>query len=105
LTAFAEVGADVLYAPFPPDLDSLVKIVSAVAPKPVNVLISPADRVLTVAELQHAGVKRVSLGPALYTNVLAALEQAARALKGGDIAAATTGIDLGRVTERLARTS
>jgi 2-methylisocitrate lyase-like PEP mutase family enzyme len=104
LTAFAEVGADVLYAPFPPDLDSLVKIVSAVAPKPVNVLISPADRVLTVAELQHAGVKRVSLGPALYTNVLAALEQAARALKGGDIAAATTGIDLGRVTERLART-
>lgn len=105
LTAFAEVGADVLYAPFPPDLDSLVKIVSAVAPKPVNVLISPADRVLTVAELQQAGVKRVSLGPALYTNALAALERAARALKAGDIAAVTTGIDLGRVTERLARTS
>jgi 2-methylisocitrate lyase-like PEP mutase family enzyme len=103
LTAFAEVGADVLYAPFPPDLDSLVKIVSAVAPKPVNVLISPADRVLTVAELQHAGVKRVSLGPALYTNALAALERAAQALKGGDIATAAAGIDLGRVTERLVR--
>lgn len=104
LTAFADVGADVLYAPFPPDLESLVKIVSAVAPKPVNVLISPADQVLTVAQLQQAGVKRVSLGPALYTNALAALERAAQALKAGNIAAATTGIALGRVNERLART-
>lgn len=104
LTAFAEVGADVLYAPFPPDLDSLITIISAVAPKPVNVLISPADQVLTVAELQQAGAKRVSLGPALYTNALAALEQAAQALKSGDIAGATTGIDLGRVNERLPRT-
>lgn len=103
LTAFAEAGADVLYAPFPPDLESLVKIVSAVAPTPVNVLISPADQVLTVAELQRAGVKRVSVGPALYTNALGALEQAARALKDGDIAAATAGIDLSRVNERLAR--
>lgn len=67
LTAFAEVGADVVYAPFPPDLASLEAIVAAVAPTPVNVLISPADQVLTVAELQAAGVKRISLGPALYT--------------------------------------
>ena len=63
LTAFAEVGADVLYAPFPPDLDALVAIVTAVAPTPVNVLVSPSDKVLTVAELQKAGVKRISLGP------------------------------------------
>ncbi|MFB7225609.1 isocitrate lyase/phosphoenolpyruvate mutase family protein [Streptomyces sp. NPDC056227] len=47
LTAFAEVGADVVYAPFPPDLDALVAIVTAVAPTPVNVLISPANKVLT----------------------------------------------------------
>ena len=55
LTAFAEVGADVLYAPYPPDLDALVAIVTAVAPTPVNVLISPADQVLTVAELRRSG--------------------------------------------------
>jgi len=103
LTAFAEVGADVLYAPFPPDLDSLTRIVSAVAPTPVNVLISPADRVLTVPELQRVGVKRVSLGPALYTNAMSALEQAARALENGEIAAATAGMGFDRVAELIGR--
>jgi 2-methylisocitrate lyase-like PEP mutase family enzyme len=104
LTAFAEAGADVVYAPFPPDLESLVEIITAVAPTPVNVLISPADRVLTVAELQKAGVKRISLGPVLFTHAMGALDEAARTLKAGDIASATTGIDLGRLNERLART-
>jgi 2-methylisocitrate lyase-like PEP mutase family enzyme len=103
LTAFAEVGADVLYAPFPPDLDSLVAIVTAVAPAPVNVLISPADQVLTVPELQQAGVKRISLGPALYTHAMSALEEAATALVAGDIASAATGIGFDRVGELLAR--
>ena len=101
LTAFAEAGADVVYAPFPPDLESLTKIVTTVAPTPVNVLISPADQVLTVAELQQAGVKRISLGPALYTHAMAALEQAAASFKSGDIASVTTGIDLGRINDRL----
>jgi 2-methylisocitrate lyase-like PEP mutase family enzyme len=103
LTAFAEVGADVLYAPFPPDLDSLRAIVTAVAPTPVNVLISPADRVLSVAELQRAGVRRVSLGPALYTNAMTALGQAAQALKAGDIASASAGIGFDGVSELLTR--
>jgi 2-methylisocitrate lyase-like PEP mutase family enzyme len=105
LTAFAEVGADVLYAPFPPDLDALVRIVTAVAPKPVNIVISPADKVLTVAELQKAGVKRISLGPALYTHAMSALEQATKALIAGDITSATTGISFDRVGELLARES
>ncbi|WP_433506747.1 isocitrate lyase/PEP mutase family protein [Pseudonocardia halophobica] len=103
LTAFAEVGADVLYAPYPPDLDALVAIVTAVAPTPVNVLISPADKILTVAELQKAGVKRISLGPALYTHAMAALERATRALVAGDLTAATTGINFERVSGLLAR--
>jgi 2-methylisocitrate lyase-like PEP mutase family enzyme len=95
----------VVFAPFPPDLDSLVKIITAVAPTPVNVLISPADHVLTVAELQRVGVKRVSLGPALYAHALTALEQAARALQRGDIAEATAGIGFGRVNGLLAASS
>lgn len=105
LTAFAEVGADVLYAPFPPDLEALIAIITAVAPTPVNVLISPADRVLTVAELQRAGVKRISLGPALYTHAMGALEQATRALVTGDLSAAATGISFERVGELLAHSS
>lgn len=103
LTAFAEVGADVLYAPFPPDLDALTAIVTAVAPTPVNVLISPADKVLTVAELQKAGVKRISVGPALYTHAMQSLQQATQALVAGDLTAATTGIGFERISELLAR--
>jgi len=103
LTAFAEAGADVLHAPFPPDLDALVAIVTAVAPTPVNVLISPADKVLTVAELQEARVKRISVGPALYTHAMEALDQAIKALVAGDLASATTGISFERIGELLAR--
>jgi 2-methylisocitrate lyase-like PEP mutase family enzyme len=103
LTAFAEVGADVLYAPYPPDLDALATIVTAVAPTPVNVLVSPADKVLTVAELQKAGVKRISLGPWLYVHAMGALEEAAKALVAGDLASAATGLGFERVGELLAR--
>jgi 2-methylisocitrate lyase-like PEP mutase family enzyme len=103
LTAFAEAGADVLYAPYPPDLDALVAIVTAVAPTPVNVLISPADKALTVAELQQAGVKRISLGPALYTHAMGALQQATKALVAGDLTTATTGISFERINDLLAR--
>ena len=105
LTAFAEAGADVLYAPLLPDLDALVAVVTAVAPKPVNVLISPSDNVLTVAELQQVGIKRISLGPALYTHTAEALEKAARVLAGGDLASATTGMTFDRVNELLGRTA
>ncbi|WP_234329509.1 MULTISPECIES: isocitrate lyase/PEP mutase family protein [unclassified Streptomyces] len=103
LTAFAEAGADVLYAPYPPDLDALVAIVTAVAPTPVNVLISPADKVLTVAELQKAGVKRISVGPALYTHAMEALQQAIKALVTGDLTTVATGISFERISELLAR--
>lgn len=97
LTAFAEVGADVVYAPYPSDLDALHAIIAAVAPTPVNVLISPADAVLTVAELRAAGVKRISVGPALYAHAMGALEEAVGALVRGDLATATTGMDFGRM--------
>jgi 2-methylisocitrate lyase-like PEP mutase family enzyme len=103
LTAFAEAGADVLYAPYPPDLEALGAIVTAVAPKPVNVLVSPADEVLTVAELQKAGVKRISLGPWLYTHSMGALAEATAALVAGDLASAATGLSFERIGELLAR--
>jgi 2-methylisocitrate lyase-like PEP mutase family enzyme len=103
LTAFAEVGADVVFAPFPPDVQALGAIVSAVAPTPVNVLLSPADEVRTVAELRATGVKRISLGPALYTRAMGALEGAVASLQRGDIASATTGMDFGRMNELITR--
>lgn len=63
LVAFAEAGADVLYAPGPRDHDEIRGIVEAVNPKPVNVLVS-ANTGLTMDVLADLGVRRVSVGSA-----------------------------------------
>jgi 2-methylisocitrate lyase-like PEP mutase family enzyme len=97
LTAFAEVGADVLYAPYPPDLKSVAAIVKAVAPKPVNLVVGTMTETVPVAELQRIGVKRISVGVALYTHVMTALRDAAKLLAAGDIKAATTGMGFGEI--------
>jgi 2-methylisocitrate lyase-like PEP mutase family enzyme len=101
LTAFAEVGADVLYAPYPPDMDAVEAIVKAVAPKPVNIVVGTMSGTPTVAELSAAGVKRISTGVALYTHVAAALQDAATALARGDIATATTGMSFPEVNSLI----
>jgi 2-methylisocitrate lyase-like PEP mutase family enzyme len=101
LVAFAEVGADVLYAPFPPDMDAVRAIVKAVAPKPVNLLIGTMKETLPFAEVQKAGVKRVSMGVALYTRVMADLRKAAAELAQGDLASASAGIGFGEVIEMI----
>jgi 2-methylisocitrate lyase-like PEP mutase family enzyme len=88
LVAFADAGADVLYAPALPDLDAIRAVVRAVAPKPVNVLIGPASGPMPLATLLELGVKRVSLGGALYRRAMAGLANAAKAMAAGDLAAA-----------------
>lgn len=74
LRAFADAGADCLYAPSVRKLDELRAIVHAVAPKAVNVLVS--SDFTTVDELAGLGVRRVSVGGALarsaWTGFLAA---------------------------------
>jgi 2-methylisocitrate lyase-like PEP mutase family enzyme len=87
LCAFAEAGADVLYAPGLPDMDAIVAVVRAVAPKPVNVLIGPADASVTLAQLSAAGVRRVSVGGALYRRTMTALIETAQALRDGHLGA------------------
>ncbi|MGE1173800.1 oxaloacetate decarboxylase [Pseudomonas sp. BW7P1] len=64
LQAFAEAGADVLYAPGLRTAEEVLAVVRAVAPKPVNVLMSGGLK-LTVQQLQDMGVKRISTGSAL----------------------------------------
>ena len=61
LTAFADAGADCLYAPGLRSEDQIAEVVKAVAPKPVNVL-TPG---LPVATLSAIGVRRISVGGAL----------------------------------------
>ncbi|MFC5865364.1 isocitrate lyase/phosphoenolpyruvate mutase family protein [Acidicapsa dinghuensis] len=92
LTAFAEVGADVLYAPYPNNMSDVAAIVKAVAPKPVNVIVGTMEGPVSVAELQKTGVKRISMGVALYTRVMADLKVAARQLADGDTATSSEGL-------------
>jgi 2-methylisocitrate lyase-like PEP mutase family enzyme len=78
LQAYAAAGADCLYAPGVRDLAAIRQIVQAVAPKPVNVLLSTTDA--SVAELAEAGVRRVSVGGALAKQAWAAFDRAAEML-------------------------
>lgn len=78
LTAFAEAGADCLYAPGVRDPEEIAAIVKAVAPKPVNVLVSKSNRDLTVSQLADLGVRRISVGSALATVAWGAFLRAAR---------------------------
>jgi len=64
LQAYAEAGADVLYAPGLRTAEDVLAVVKAVAPKPVNILMSGALK-LSVAQLSDMGVKRISVGSAM----------------------------------------
>ena len=64
LAAYAEAGADCLYAPGISERDDIAAVVKAVAPKPVNLLIS-APGGLTIRGAADLGVRRVSVGGAL----------------------------------------
>lgn len=79
ITAYAEAGAECLYAPGLRSLDDIAAVVRAVAPKPVNVLVG-ADFV-TVADLAKMGVRRISVGGALaraaWTGFLSAAQEIA----------------------------
>ncbi len=87
LVAFAEAGADVLYAPGLPDLDAIRAVVRAVAPKPVNVLIGPSNGRVPLAELAAAGVRRVSIGGALYRQSQIRIGELADQLAAGNLPA------------------
>ena len=79
LAAYAEAGADCLYAPGLRNMSDIRAVVKAAAPKPVNVL--AGSDFTTVAELAAAGVRRISVGGALartaWTGFLAAAKEIA----------------------------
>ena len=79
LTAYAEAGADCLYAPGIRALADIEAVVETVAPKPVNVLVG--SDFATVAELADVGVRRISVGGALaraaWTGFLGAAKEIA----------------------------
>jgi 2-methylisocitrate lyase-like PEP mutase family enzyme len=94
LTAFAEAGADVVYAPGLPDMEAIRAVVRAVAPTPVNVLMGPRTGLVPLAELAAAGVRRVSAGGALYRAAMSAVAISAQALRSGDLAGLAGGLPM-----------
>jgi 2-methylisocitrate lyase-like PEP mutase family enzyme len=65
LVAYADAGADCLYAPGVQAPDELAQIVKAIAPKPVNLLISGFNRQLLFSQAADLGVRRISVGSGL----------------------------------------
>ncbi len=76
LVAYAEAGADCLYAPAIRDKGQIATVVRELAPKPINILVGSPG--LTVAELADLGVRRISIGGALARAVWGGFLRAAR---------------------------
>lgn len=81
LVAFAEAGADCLYAPGVKKKEDIAAMVRAVAPKPLNVLMFGPG--LSVAELTDLGVRRISVGGALARVAWGAMLAAAEQIRDG----------------------
>jgi 2-methylisocitrate lyase-like PEP mutase family enzyme len=81
LTAYAEAGADCLYAPGVVDPNEIAQIVNAVAPKPINVLVSGFNHYLTLAGLADLGVRRISVGSGFALAAWGAFLRAAQDIK------------------------
>ena len=77
LQAFERAGADVLFAPALPDL-AAVRAVCAALSKPVNFMAGIRGKSFSVAELEAAGVRRISLASSLYRAAMSGLAGAAR---------------------------
>ncbi|MDQ0015327.1 2-methylisocitrate lyase-like PEP mutase family enzyme [Variovorax boronicumulans] len=79
LRAYAEAGADCLYAPGIKTREQIAAVVAAVAPKPVNLLVGGVSE-LTMKDIADLGVRRVSVGGALARAAWGGFDRAARAL-------------------------
>ena len=104
LVAFAEAGADCLYAPGVREPDEIAAIVKAVAPKPVNVLVSSHNCDLSVGQLTDLGVRRISVGGALARAAWGGLMRASRRImEDGSFDAFADAAPFGEINELFAK--
>ena len=80
LQAYEKAGADVLMAPGLPDLESVRKVCAALS-KPFNFMAGIRGKSFSVAELEAAGVKRISLATSLWRMAMSGAIEAAREVK------------------------
>lgn len=79
LQAYAEAGADCLYAPGIKTREQITAVVQAVAPKPVNLLVGAASE-FTLADIAAMGVRRISVGGAMARSAWGGFMRAAQAI-------------------------
>lgn len=91
LQAFEKAGADVLYAPGPPDADIIRQFVEALE-KPVNAIITRKGTSSSVKALKEAGVRRISVGSLFALAALGAFQRAAREVLEDETSTFTTDI-------------
>lgn len=99
LQAYADAGADCLYAPGIKTREQIAAVVAAVAPKPVNLLVGAVSE-FTLADIAAMGVRRVSVGGALARSAWGGFMRAAQGLTEGrfdGFAGAASGADLNGV--------
>lgn len=105
LKAYAAAGADCLYAPGIKTREQITAVVSAVAPKPVNVLVGSTSE-FTLHDLASLGVRRVSVGGALARAAWGGFMRAAQSLADGrfdGLAEAASGAELNDVFKAAGR--
>lgn len=80
LQAYEKAGADVLFAPGLPDLASVKKVCASLS-KPFNFMVGIKSKSFSVAELEAAGVRRISLATSLYRAAMSGLLEAAKEVR------------------------
>jgi 2-methylisocitrate lyase-like PEP mutase family enzyme len=104
LVHFAEAGADCLYAPSLTKPNEIAAVVRAVAPKPVNVIVSRPDPNLTLQRLTDLGVRRISVGSALSRVAWGGFINAARSIfETGEFDALGTGASFAELNDVFAK--
>ena len=105
LKAYAQAGADCLYAPGIHTREQIAAVVAAVAPKPVNLLIGVTSKML-LADAAELGVRRVSVGGSLARAAWGGFQRAAQLIAEGRFDAfdgATPYADLNKIFREHAR--
>jgi 2-methylisocitrate lyase-like PEP mutase family enzyme len=102
LRAFEKAGADVLFAPGLPDVETVRTVCGAIT-KPFNFMVGIKGKSFSVSELAAAGVKRISLATSLYRAAMTGLLEAAREVKDagqfGFVDRATTTAELNKLMQ------
>ena len=80
LQAYEKAGADVLFAPGLPDLAAVKKVCASLS-KPFNFMVGIRGKSFTVAELEAAGVRRISLATSLYRAAMTGLIEAGKEVR------------------------